>query len=641
MDDLRIVRARVRGGGAVPDLDARFARRAESALRGLDPGRAILCLREANGVLAEDAFAAPLSRAQTDWLPISRQVQARLAAARHPWREVVMPDAMAVCFADTAEWLACAALDLLAQRVERCWWWCSLPLAGAAGVIAAWQQHPRAVPAALALLAERGLAVRFAHAVGAQATALRQGLTQHFAMGGDVAAPADSPAVQTLMAALSDCTAAPKTQLPEAPRAWLWLALGLARAPAAACAAPIPPAVWMRPQAVAASAPQGQRRASSVVPQTDVPPLREQALPDTPQRPDEVPTQPPPFAPIPVRHAIGRSVAAILQAANDPIVLPLAPDEAQAPLPSQTTARARLRWNDVEPITALESPAPVRAADAVGAATEALAAESTGAHAAHSAAPIAGAPHSFGAALETAYGGVFHLLNLALALGLYPDFTSPAERGIALHPWDYLSLLARELVGAEFEADPLCGWLADAAGRPQGVEAGLWASAPERDWQMPPHWLTPWAAQAKPWRCVVARGRQALWHPVGFCVADLSGNETLLGAQWPGWAAPRRVVPCTRPAPRAVRSWADWIARFAAFVRARLAAATGWSQGDAAQRLLRVPARVCRSAEYLEVRMSLAALPIEVRLAGLDRDLGWLPAAGCDLRYHFDAGGPA
>jgi len=36
---------------------------------------------------------------------------------------------------------------------------------------------------------------------------------------------------------------------------------------------------------------------------------------------------------------------------------------------------------------------------------------------------------------------------------------------------------------------------------------------------------------------------------------------------------------------------------------------------------------------------ALAALPIELRLAGLDRDLGWLPAAGCALRYRFDAEG--
>ena len=28
-------------------------------------------------------------------------------------------------------------------------------------------------------------------------------------------------------------------------------------------------------------------------------------------------------------------------------------------------------------------------------------------------------------------------------------------------------------------------------------------------------------------------------------------------------------------------------------------------------------------------------LPLAVRFAGLDRDPGWIPAAGCDVRFHF------
>ena len=49
--------------------------------------------------------------------------------------------------------------------------------------------------------------------------------------------------------------------------------------------------------------------------------------------------------------------------------------------------------------------------------------------------------------VETELGGVFYLLNLALFLGLYGDFTRPLEPGIALDPWTFLALLSRRLLG--------------------------------------------------------------------------------------------------------------------------------------------------------------------------------------------------
>jgi hypothetical protein len=30
-------------------------------------------------------------------------------------------------------------------------------------------------------------------------------------------------------------------------------------------------------------------------------------------------------------------------------------------------------------------------------------------------------------------------------------------------------------------------------------------------------------------------------------------------------------------------------------------------------------------------------LPLSIRLAGLDRNPGWVPASGCDIRFHFEA----
>jgi hypothetical protein len=51
---------------------------------------------------------------------------------------------------------------------------------------------------------------------------------------------------------------------------------------------------------------------------------------------------------------------------------------------------------------------------------------------------------------------------------------------------------------------------------------------------------------------------------------------------------------------------------------------------------LMLPARLQDSGERIDLHFALAALPLPLRLAGLDRDPGWIAAAGADLRFHFD-----
>jgi hypothetical protein len=51
--------------------------------------------------------------------------------------------------------------------------------------------------------------------------------------------------------------------------------------------------------------------------------------------------------------------------------------------------------------------------------------------------------------------------------------------------------------------------------------------------------------------------------------------------------------------------------------------------------LLRRAARVFVTASHLDVAFSLDGLPIDIRLAGLDRDPGWVPAAGQFIRFHY------
>jgi hypothetical protein len=52
--------------------------------------------------------------------------------------------------------------------------------------------------------------------------------------------------------------------------------------------------------------------------------------------------------------------------------------------------------------------------------------------------------------------------------------------------------------------------------------------------------------------------------------------------------------------------------------------------------VLRRRARVFVTSTHVDVVLSLAELPLEVRFAGLDRTPGWVPAAGRFVSFHFE-----
>jgi hypothetical protein len=70
---------------------------------------------------------------------------------------------------------------------------------------------------------------------------------------------------------------------------------------------------------------------------------------------------------------------------------------------------------------------------------------------------------------------------------------------------------------------------------------------------------------------------------------------------------------------------------------ARLALALG------EERSADIPARVCFhqaeivvTAVHVHVHLALSDLPLAIRIAGLDRDPGWIPAAGRAIAFHFE-----
>ena len=59
--------------------------------------------------------------------------------------------------------------------------------------------------------------------------------------------------------------------------------------------------------------------------------------------------------------------------------------------------------------------------------------------------------------VDTAFGGVFYLVNLGLFLDLYGDFTQPMRPGLSLPIWDFVALLdeSRKVRKVEKEADAI------------------------------------------------------------------------------------------------------------------------------------------------------------------------------------------
>ena len=78
-----------------------------------------------------------------------------------------------------------------------------------------------------------------------------------------------------------------------------------------------------------------------------------------------------------------------------------------------------------------------------------------------------------------------------------------------------------------------------------------------------------------------------------------------------------------------------WLDELMSSVRARLQAGFGVDHERLPLFFMR-PARIVVSPTHLDVYLSLAELPIEIRLSGLDRDPGWVPAAGKFVAFHYD-----
>lgn len=196
---------------------------------------------------------------------------------------------------------------------------------------------------------------------------------------------------------------------------------------------------------------------------------------------------------------------------------------------------------------------------------------------------------------ETSHGGVFFLLNVALAWELYGDFTRPRHALLSVSPWQFLHAAGIALLGHAFAVDPIAGWLRAQAPFARPRPATALGAAPVA--------LLPEAEARR------------LPSPEGPTPIDAMASEK------------------RRPARRADHELSCWWP----LLRQRLSLALNLPESEAIATCLSLPARIERRSERVDVVFALHHLPLAVRLAGLDRNPGWVPASGCDVRFHFEA----
>ena len=81
---------------------------------------------------------------------------------------------------------------------------------------------------------------------------------------------------------------------------------------------------------------------------------------------------------------------------------------------------------------------------------------------------------------------------------------------------------------------------------------------------------------------------------------------------------------------------ATWLVAVVAQARARIAHRLRDPRPEAIPPLLRVPGRIRVSRTHIDLHMSLEAINIPTRAAGLDRDPGWVPELGRAVLFHYE-----
>lgn len=663
-----VERLRLRGGVSDPTLArlrlTQMLGGARLHPQGLAPS-AILCVRRlrgpAPGPLSARVACGIVSPAWEQAVSAALGDLARRAA--RPARDCVPADAEAVLFADEAEMLACYVGDCRAGLVGARWWWKSLFRGAEKHPVRVLLEAPACTPAVFEHLTRRGEAVAFVQTLGeGEARALLRSVTHTYGLSqlqNELDAAFDAP--RTVDHIVGTRQAGGETFLRHqgSPREVLSRAPWHAHAPEGAGLGPAQQTVLgvclLLRRAPALARSQSFARATrlwlldAVPPRSAAPRVMHKAAPDAKELHAELTTFPPTTFAAPEDEACDN--ANLVTLTHDDRPTETRQEGARHAAPPRRPQTTDAVVGEVSELTAhdVQLPQSVEGrAVALEQAADVVRHHESPAHASRldqqtSARPVPDVTALRTASVETNVGGVFYLVNLALFLGLYGDFTVPAAPGLALDPWDFLALAGGRLTGTRHADDPVWPLLARLAGREEFEPPGK-LYVPSDVWRVPAAWLGPFPERAS-LRWSASEGRLRVRHPGGFLLLDLPLRrrepEALLARELKAYAA--RLSFNLRRAParacdvQGANRRERWLTRLLSYMRARLRRAFGLGRTrDVGKFLCERHARVVVSATRVDVLFSLAELPIELRLSGVDRDPGWVPAAGRQIAFHYE-----
>lgn len=239
--------------------------------------------------------------------------------------------------------------------------------------------------------------------------------------------------------------------------------------------------------------------------------------------------------------------------------------------------------------------------------------------------------------IRTKFGGVFYLLNLGLYLGLYRDFSAPLGDEIDLNIWDFVALLSREFLGEKIQNDPVWSLLKRLAGR--GDEDFGNDVTESGEWRISLDWLKTFTSKEK-WFWSKKNDRLIVRHSKDFCVLDVEKNdsENQLEDELKIYEKYfSEIVEAENLENLSGLSTSErWLKNLFGFAEHRLLQALEIeSRDDLNNILFEQPATVAVSEMHFNATFRLADLPLQIRFSGLDRDPGWIPAAGKFVGFHF------
>jgi hypothetical protein len=259
-------------------------------------------------------------------------------------------------------------------------------------------------------------------------------------------------------------------------------------------------------------------------------------------------------------------------------------------------------------------------------------------------------------AFETVYGGVLYLINLMINLGLPDCFESDWKLASRVGPSALLELLGRgllETAGINCDDDALWLLLAKLDGRDPAVSPAVMMSD-AKAYHLPIDWVAQLAESERPqsFRWAAAGGRLRVWSQSPYLLVDTQcpAKDARKCAEL---ELDRFVAGSRKVLKRAAFSSAPLaiyhdkhltvVERFLRYVipyiQWRIGQALALereSQPKEIADLLYCRARIYLTSSHVDLVTDIDNISISARVAGLDKDPGWLPQFGKVVLFHYE-----